>query len=538
MRIKKIGYGTHLILYSLIFLAILVVINFIFLGKFYRKDLTENRIYSISKATKDTLRSLDDVINIHVYFSKELPPQLVELRRQVQDILGEYTAYAGKHLAIDFIDPEDDPELQNRMQFIGVPKVQVNIFQRDKAEVANVYLGMSIMFEDRKEVIPIVQDVKNFEYDLTSAILKVIKKEPEVVGFVTWKKDEQGLQQDNYTDIQRALEKQYEVRNISLSAGDAQLKDVDTLIAIEPEDVKDEEKTTLDEFLIGGGKQIYLINTIRLQKGRQLSTETVNTNLMDLLEKYGVKVEPDLVLDRSNSMAAFSGGFFSFQVPYPFWPKVVKDGFDQTHPMVSKLDNVTFPWTSSVRIKEEVVKEKGLNATILAQTTPHGWTQRGRFDLNPQQRFNLNSANFERVPLAVMISGKFENLSAQPAKENKDEIDSNVTKKDEDKQTGLSQKDAQIVVIGNARFIENDFLGRFPENSIFFLNIVDWLTMGDSLIGIRSREKTDRPLPELSDQKKMLIRYINIFGMSFLLILFGLIKFLIKKRKRIKYYEL
>jgi hypothetical protein len=62
--------------------------------------------------------------------------------------------------------------------------------------------------------------------------------------------------------------------------------------------------------------------------------------------------------------------------------------------------------------------------------------------------------------------------------------------------------------------------------------------MGDALIGIRTREKTERPIPELSDEKKAFIRYINIFGVSILVILFGLVKFLLRRRKRFAYYEL
>jgi len=86
--------------------------------------------------------------------------------------------------------------------------------------------------------------------------------------------------------------------------------------------------------------------------------------------------------------------------------------------------------------------------------------------------------------------------------------------------------------VGNSRFIQDDFLGRFPENAAFFLNIVDWLTMGDALIGIRTREKTERPLPELSDRKRAFIRYINILGVSILIIVFGLVKLFLKKKTR------
>lgn len=524
---KKIGYGTHVVLYTLVVLAILVAVNYIFQAVSFRPDLTENRVYSLSKATKNLLKDLDDVVSIQAYFSKELPPQLVEMRRDVKDILDEYAAYAGANLSIEFIDPEDDPDLSQRMQFIGIPKVQVNIFQRDKAEVTNLYLGMSIMFEDRKEVIPVIQNVTNLEYDLTSAILKVTKKEPQVVGFVSWKQDPDRRQQDPYMQIQMALQKQYDVRNINLSPGQSVLEGIDTLVLVAPEEVDEKERYLLDQFLMHGGKEVYLVDMVRLQTGRQLEAEKVTTNINEMLVHYGVKVEPDLVLDRSNSMAAFSGGFFHFQLPYPFWPKVVKDGFDQSHPMVSKLESVTMPWTSSVRPQEQVIQDKGLQRTILAQTTPHGWTQKGKFDLNPQQRFDFQSITFERIPLAAMISGFFESFykNRQAPVNEADTLN-------------VSAQETNLVVVGNSRFIQDDFLGRFPENGAFFLNIVDWLTMGDALIGIRTREKTERPLPELSESKKAFIRYINILGVSILIIIFGLVKLFLKRKTRFVANEL
>jgi gliding-associated putative ABC transporter substrate-binding component GldG len=305
------------------------------------------------------------------------------------------------------------------------------------------------------------------------------------------------------------------------------LEDLDTLVVLAPEEISDTEKYALDQYLMRGGNGIFLVDMVKLQEGRQLAAEKVTTNINDMLAYYGVKLEPDLVLDRSSSMAAFSGGFFHFQVPYPFWPKVTKDGFDKSNPMVSKLETITLPWTSSVEIQDKVIEEKGLEKTILVHTSPHAWTQKGRFDLNPQQHFNFRSTEMQQIPLAVMVSGFF--YSFYDNKEAPSKGEEKLTK---------STEETHIVVVGNSRFIQDDFLGRFPENAAFFLNIVDWLTMGDALIGIRTREKTERPLPELSDEKKAFIRYINIFGVSILVILFGLVKFILRRRKRFASYEL
>ena len=466
----KWSYGSHVIIYSLIVLAIIVAINIISIAKFGRLDMTEDKIFSVSETTKNILKDMDDLINIKVYFSKDLPPQLVDLQRGVKDMLDEYKAYAGGNLLIEFIDPASDPELEQRMQFIGIPKVMLNVFEKDKAQVANVYLGISVLYEDRKEILPVVQNINNLEYDLTSAILKVIRDEPMVIGFLTG--HEERLLDKDYQNIKKMIEKQYTVKSVDLGENEKALETIDTLIIAGPEKVPDRHKYLLDQFLMKGGKEIYLIDTVKLSEEQGLSVENVDSNLLDLLSHYGIKIKADLVLDRSSGMAAFSGGgFFHFQLPYPFWPKVIKNGLDSEQPMVSKLESITLPWTSTVSPMKPVIERQGLQSTILAKTTGHGWTQEGRYNLNPQQQFNQSAGSHEQIPLAVLLSGKFKSFYAHkkiPKSEKVDEKESNT----EEKAVVESQEDVQLIAIGNSRFIKDDLLGKFRENSIFFMNMV------------------------------------------------------------------
>ncbi|MGA1868624.1 MAG: GldG family protein [bacterium] len=536
-KLEKIGYSTHVFIYILIVLVIIIAINVISLAKFSRLDMTEDKRFSISETTKNIARDLDDLINIKVYFTKNLPPQLVDLQHNVQDMLDEYKAYARGNLQVEFIDPASDPELEQRMQFIGIPKVMLNVFEKDKAQVANVYLGMSVLYEDRKEAIPVIQNIDNLEYDLTSAILKVIRKEPKVVGFLTGH-GERPLE-DDYSNIKKMLEKQYEIREVDLKKDKEALEKIDTLIIAGAEKVSDRHKYLLDQYLMGGGKEIFLIDTVKLGEEGGLSANNVETDLLDMLRHYGVTIKSDLVLDRSNSRAAFSGGgFFHFQLPYPFWPKVRKDGFNKEQPMVSELESLTLPWTSSLKIEQASIERQGVSATILAKTTPHGWTQQGRYDLNPQQNFGLTAAGSrEEIPLAVMLSGKFKSFYANKKIPPKEEEDSDKESTADESALKENHEDVQIIAIGNSRFIKDDFLGRFRENSIFFMNMVDWLTMGDKLIGIRSRETVDRPLKEISSSQMATIRYINIFGISILIIIFGLVRVYLKRKRRSYVYE-
>ncbi|MCK5255538.1 MAG: hypothetical protein KAQ81_05905, partial [Deltaproteobacteria bacterium] len=92
--------------------------------------------------------------------------------------------------------------------------------------------------------------------------------------------------------------------------------------------------------------------------------------------------------------------------------------------------------------------------------------------------------------------------------------------------------ETQIVVIGNSRFISDNFLSQFKGNQLFLLNIVDWLTLGEQLIGIRSRGATDRPLKETTEYMKTLIKSLNMFGVPLVLILYGLLLFYLRRRKK------
>ena len=91
-----------------------------------------------------------------------------------------------------------------------------------------------------------------------------------------------------------------------------------------------------------------------------------------------------------------------------------------------------------------------------------------------------------------------------------------------------------MVVVGNSRFINNDMITQFQDNQVFLLNITDWLTLGEELIGIRSRGATDRPIKETTEYTKTFIKFLNMFAVPILLILFGLVRHYLRKRKKRK----
>lgn len=521
---RRLKHSTNYIALSLIVLGILAVLNFFFFRHFARTDLTQDKRYTLTSSTKEVLKNLDDIVSIKLYFSKKLPPYLINLKREVTDTLDEYKAYSGGNLSVKFIDPTEDPKLQQELRFMGIPQVQLNIIEKDQAQLTNVYLGMAIFYADKKEVIPFINKTSTLEYDLTSAIVKATRSEIKTVGIFTGK--EHDLSKD-YQTAKLLLEKQYKVERVELKEGEEISDKIDTLIIAGPRELKDNQKYEIDQFLMRGGKIVFLIDTIDIKESLQASSFKPDIN--DLLEHYGIKVEQNLLLDRSHVHATFRSGFMTFQVPYPFWIKVTSRGFSPDNPAVSNLESLVLPWTSTLKALEE--KSTGITITELAKSTPYSWTRKGYYMLNPQQEFYSPGIKTESYPLALIASGKFKSFFADkplPIVEEKED-----KKKPEREREPIKESpETQIIVAGNSRFITNDFLTQFSGNQIFLLNAIDWLTLGEQLIGIRSRGATDLPLKETTEHIKTLIKSINMFGIPILLILFGLLLFYLRRRKR------
>ncbi len=528
MAIKRLNYKTNSILMVIIVIGILAVINFLSSRHFVRWDLTDGKEFTIATATKKIAGELDDIVNIKVYFSKGLPSQLANLEKQIKDILSEYKAYAGSNLMIDYVDPSEDPQLERKVQMMGIPQIQLNVIEKDRAQVRNAYMGIAVLYEDKKEVMPIVQSTANLEYDLTSAIKKVTSEEVETIGFFYGTNEIE----NKYSSIITELEKGYKVTKVDISGEKKFGDNIDTLVLVSPRDMKEREKYEIDQFLMRGGRLVLLIDTVKLETDR-LAASILHNNMDDMLAHYGIKTNKDLVLDSSSETVVFRKGFMQFSLPYPFWPKISKQGLSKDHPIVNRLGAIVFPWTTSVEILKE--KTGDMRVTELVKSSDHSWTQRGYLDISPGQKFNVGQEKMKSYTLAAILSGKFKSFYAGkdiPAPESDNNSNDNKIISPEKGERINESKDTHILVIGNSGFMADEFLRQSSGNFTFFMNSIDWLTIGDELIGIRSRRVTDRPLKEISEGKKAYIKFIDIFGMSAVLICLGLIKFYLKKRDR------
>jgi len=160
MKTRKIKSKAETIAIACAVIAAVALANYVSGKFFYRLDLTENRQYTVSDATKRILKGLDDIVSVKAFFSKELPPETHSRVSAVRDLLSEYKNIAGGKLRVTWEDPAESDEVRGMAMSLGVPEIRLQTFKRDKAETMLGFMGIGIMYADKKESIPIVQNLE------------------------------------------------------------------------------------------------------------------------------------------------------------------------------------------------------------------------------------------------------------------------------------------------------------------------------------------------------------------------------------------
>ena len=112
--------------------GILVIINFFAYRFFLRLDFTADQEYTLSKATKNILKSLDGPVTISAYFSEDLPPNVAKVKQDFKDMLIEYDNASGGKIVYQFINPNKDQQTEMEAQQAGIQPIMINVRERDQ----------------------------------------------------------------------------------------------------------------------------------------------------------------------------------------------------------------------------------------------------------------------------------------------------------------------------------------------------------------------------------------------------------------------
>ncbi len=509
-------------------IGILILVNFISVRLFGRLDLTGTKAYSLSDASKNLVKNLDDKFLVKAYFTADLPAPYNNNRRLLKDQLDDYRAYSKGNFQYELIDPSAKPEIEQEAQRYGIPPVQVQVVKDDKLQIEKAYMGLVLLYGDKQEHIQVVQNLDKIEYEISSKIKKLTSDNQRKIGFLSGHGEPE---LDKIKQFQQLITEQYTLVPVSLSDRHPIPHDITALIIDAPKQkFTDTDKYLIDQYLMSGGKVAFFINQVEATLQQQMG-QALTTGLEDMLEAYGVRINADLVRDArcANVTMQQQTGFMTFQsqVPYPYL--VVGSEFNPNSIIVKNLNPVMFHFVSS--IDTGFAHTKGIKLTVLLASSNKSGRMQGYFMIDPTQQFTADLFKEQFIPLAVTLEGSFKSLYADKQVALDSIGQQNIS---------LSQKlntsvPTKIAVVGDGDFIQDSYAGT-KDNLIFANNLVDWLADDVGLTSIRTKDVAVKPLDEVSDGTRTFVKSLNLAAPPLLIIIVGIVRWRLRvaRRKRIE----
>jgi len=498
---------------------------------FTRLDLTANKAFSISPVSKKLFREIPEQVYL-TYFVSDKLRKLYSFPGQIEDLLLEYAAYSRGKIRVEVVDPMRGEEAE-RAQSLGVAAQQIEVVERDQRSLAQVYTGIVIQYLDRHQTIPVAVRVESLEYELTSRIRKAVSGEELVVGILLGDPG-RNLRQE-FTNMYRAFSDDFRIEEVP--AGQDVPADVDVLLVIGNQDLKEFDLFPVDQFLMKGGRALFAVKGVRVDMMRGfLATKIGDNPTLDLLEAYGVRVKRELVLDKycqNFRLPTQVLGQIMWQVmeKYPYWITVSGQYVAKDNPITARFNGLDLYWASPL----EIVAKGNTRAEVLASTTPEGWTANQEpFDTYPRGGPLLLAQPHENkgsYPLAVSLRGELASYFKGKA------IPTREGEKRDWKSIVEQTKDARIIVVGDADFASD--LLQFTEasyNMDFLANAVQWLGNSEDLLSIKTRTARDTRLNRIQDPAQRLRAVLSTELITLVLVPLGVIGFgigrLVYRRKK------
>lgn len=515
---------------SIIFiLGILIMINSIAVRNFLRLDLTSSKMYSLSKASKDIVSNIEDKLIVKAYFSPDLPSPFNNTARYFRDMLEDYRAYSKGHLEYEFIDPGSEEALQKEAQSFQIPPRQFQKMANDKFEVFIGYMGVVFIYGDKRETIPILDNIVNLEYEITSIINRLTSPKLPKLGMASTGTEEQTVTMQN---LYEALGRNYNVQPVNLAEYIGE--DFDGILLIAPRQPLTEwELFNLDQYIINGGKLAVFSNLYEVFPDQYYASKR-DLNLNDFLKNYGIAIGEDMLVDNRSATISVPHrqGFFLVNVPKKlvFIPNI--GNFNRENVITRELNQIQTFFPSSV--DTTLAAKKGYEIEGLMYTSELSDRERGTSIQMPISRNWVESDFKEKnIPVAAIVKGKFSSFFAEEGPPLKPIFE---TSEGENKQIGEMKYDGlfaassdtenRLLVVGDGNFVLDKYLGNQQIshlNLMFVLNAADWLVQAENLISIRSKQIVLKPLKKVPNIAKKMIKWSNQIGPVILAIIFGIL---------------
>jgi gliding-associated putative ABC transporter substrate-binding component GldG len=493
----------------LMIVGIIIVVNYLSNRFFFRLDLTDDKRYSLSPATKDILRSLEEPVTISAYFTKKLPPEYANLKRDFRDMLTDYRTISKGMVAYEFIDPAEDEELERKIMQKGIVQAQIGGREKDELKIQKAYMGAEIQLGDKSEIISILQSTEGMEYFLTTSIKKLSLKSKPLVGILQGH-GEPGL--DQLSHVLYGISVLNDYQPVTLTDTTRELDRFDALAVISPTDsFPPGHLKQLDDFLAQGKGLFIAMNRVDVDLNTSAVGHSINTGLETWLSMKGINVNENFVLDANNmpvsiqqeAMTPFGPGIVNRRVEFPFFPLVTNFS---DHAITAGLEQMVFAFVSSINYSGDSTTV----FTPIVRSSEKSGTQSVSAWINVFKEWSENDFPLSNLTLAATLEGPLS-----------------------------GNANSRMVVVADGDFpLASQQQTPNPDNINLLVNSIDWLSDDTGLIDLRTKGAISRPIREdLTDGRRTFLKYLNFLLPILIIIIIGIIRFEIRRNQRIKRME-
>jgi ABC-2 type transport system permease protein len=545
-------------------LVIIILLNLLGSSYYYRFDLTSEKRFTLSPATKEILDSLDDMAYIKVYLDGELPAGFIRMETAIRELLDEFRWYSPVNIRYDFIDPLEEPDpgirrnITAQLYKSGLQPTNIQVKQKDGSTMQKIifpgaiisYAGVDVAVNLLKNnpgvnaEINLNNSIQSLEYEFISMIRNLNSDKIEKVAFIEGHGELDELQTG---DITKSLANFYQVDRGTIGGKYGCLDNYEAVIIAKPmQRFNESDKFVIDQYIMKGGRVLWLLDVARVSLDSLLDGSTFAfyspLNLDDQLFRYGIRINPDLVKDIQCHVIPVNkglvGGTPQWSLsPWYYFPVISPA---DNHPVTKSLNMIKLEFASSI----DTVGEPGyIKKDILLATSPY--TKRVQLpemvslresDIAPDES-EYNTAN---VPVGMLLEGSFESVFKNRA------VPEGVSGSPaEIRTTGAG---TSMIVVSDGDIIRNEVMStpdgpvieplgydRYTSqvfgNADFILNAVNYMTDETGLITLRGREFKLR----LLDRQKVLDEklkweLINLALPMILIILIGVAMDIYRKK--------
>ena len=549
----------------------LIIVNWTAFQFHVRVDLTNEKRFTLSNATKKLLKKIEEPITVDVFLKGNYPSGFRQLSASTNDILKEFKEVAGNKLRYNFISPDElmpgtEIKFADTLSGMGLYPINLTSQLKEGQQQQFVYPFALIHYQEKTFPVELYKGktpLINFtelnsaqallEYRLAEAVAKITEKEKPIIGYAVGNGEPELGRFNTYDLIENVLKPNYNLFTFDLKAPRFLPAEMKVLLIVKPTlSFTDEEKLKLDQYVMNGGKLLVFADRLNaemdsLQIKNQVTAFDRDLKWNDLFFNFGVRINADLLMDLQCDYLPFDvNGNGQFELlPWNYFPVMESKS---NHPINKGLGFVAGRFVNSL----DTVEVEGIKKTIILSSSTNARTLGAPAVISGAENVNApEDAKYKKsnIPVAVLLEGKFTSMFANRLSQAmNDSLQQNGTD-----YLPKNIADNKMIVVGDGDIILNSVVKGNPipmgmnvytyntqaqvpfANKDFLQNCLDYLINENGLSEAKAKDYVVRLLDnKKTAEQKTFWQVINIAVPVIAVLLFAIIFQWLRKRKYTK----